>query len=87
MRPKMLLTSTEGRQSNAEYLVFVGRVERNLAALFVGGATLGDLANRQLHALEKSRLRRVAVAFSVHQHTSTQWRIYRADSNTALGVT
>ena len=73
MRPKIMSTSAQARQSDAEYLVFVGRVERNLATLLVGGATLGDLANRQLDALEKSRLRRVAVAFSVHS-TQTNTR-------------
>jgi len=46
-------------------LVFVGRIERNFAALFVCGAVFPDLADRQLDTLEKCRLGRVAVAFAV----------------------
>ena len=50
------------------YLVFVGRVERNFAALFVGGAELGDFADGQFDAFKQSRLTGVAVAFSTHEH-------------------
>jgi len=39
-------------KSNVEYLVFVGRIERNFAALLVGGAEFGDFADRQFDTLE-----------------------------------
>ena len=41
---------------NATYLIFVGRVEWNLADFGVFGAVLSDVPDRQLDTLEQSRL-------------------------------
>jgi len=46
------------------YLVFVSRIERNLANFRISFAKIDNIANGQFDTFEQRRFRRIAVAFS-----------------------
>ncbi len=60
-----LRVRTASRRISGGYLILVGRVERDLADLFVACTELGDMSNRKLDAFQQSGFRCVSITFPV----------------------